>query len=85
MQAWGRLVTAVIAAVMLGLGVGVVFADRSDPPSLPGPIVIDPVGSTTDAPSLTCPSPGIQEPMVEPVTPRVIDDDDGGDDDGDDD
>jgi hypothetical protein len=77
MRSWARLVTVVIAAAILGLGVGAVFSDRSDPPPLPGPAVIDPVGSTI-GPTRT--PPPAEEPADELVPPRVIDDDD--DDDG---
>jgi hypothetical protein len=80
MRSWGRLVMVVIAAAILGLGAGAVFSHRSDPPPLSGPVVIDPVDSTTAPPSLTPSSPGSEEPTAEPVLPRVIDDDE--DDDG---
>ena len=77
MQSWARLVMVVVAAAILGLGTGAVLSDRSDPPPLPGPVVIDPV-DTTSKPTLTSP-PG-EAPADELVPPRVIDDDD--DDDG---
>jgi hypothetical protein len=77
MRSWARLVMVVVAAAIVGLGAGAVFGDRSDPPPLPDPVVIDPV-DTTSTPTLTSP-PG-QESADELVPPRVIDDDD--DDDG---
>jgi hypothetical protein len=73
----------VIAAAILGLGAGAVVSHRSDPPSLPSPVMIAPADSTI-APTRT--PPPTEEPGDELVPPRVIDDDDdddgGGDDDG---
>lgn len=77
MRSWARLVMVVVAAAILGMGTSAVFSDRSAPPPLPGPTVIDPVGSTV-GPTRT--PPAIEEPADELVPPRVIDDDD--DDDG---
>lgn len=80
-----RILSVAIAAALAGLGVGLVLGQRSDPPPLPGPVLIDPVDSTTPASPDPTQGPRPQPSVAEPVPPRIIDGDDDDDDSDDED
>lgn len=80
-----RILSVAIAAALAGLGVGLVLGQRSDPPPLPGPVLIDPVDSTTPVSPDPTHEPRPDPSVAEPVPPRIIDGDDDEDDDDEDD